>query len=131
VGQASQYEDVDSLYWHVVEAEALNLQPNAWGIEEPLPTAPQLNTPPAVVLLPCLTMDKYGSRVGYGKGFYDRALKRWQTLADQAKLPPPLTVAVCWQACVVQEQRIQSDAWDVSVAYVLTEAGLVKTTPYY
>ncbi len=52
------------------------LQTNAWGIQEPRQGSP---TPPEkidLVLVPLLAVDKQGHRVGYGKGYYDRFLKR-------------------------------------------------------
>ena len=46
------------------------LAPNAYGIAEPLATAPEVR--PAVVLVPLLAFDAEGHRLGYGGGYYDR-----------------------------------------------------------
>lgn len=43
-----------------------------WGIREPLATAKPVT--PAIVLLPLLSFDRLGYRLGYGGGYYDRAL---------------------------------------------------------
>ncbi len=51
------------------------LQLSSWGIPEPswgdLVPAGTID----LVLVPLLAVDKYGHRVGYGKGFYDRLLR--------------------------------------------------------
>lgn len=43
-----------------------------WGIEEPPPSAPQVE--PDILLVPLLAFDAQGWRLGYGGGFYDRTL---------------------------------------------------------
>lgn len=48
------------------------LAEGAWGIREPLPTAPA--TDPDIMLVPLLAFDAAGYRIGYGGGFYDRTL---------------------------------------------------------
>ena len=51
------------------------LQTNEWGIQEPkqgIPTEPEKID---MVLVPLLTFDNQGHRIGYGKGYYDRFLK--------------------------------------------------------
>lgn len=48
------------------------LTPNAWGIAEPLSTAPEVM--PGVVLVPLLAFDAAGHRLGYGGGYYDRTI---------------------------------------------------------
>ncbi len=51
------------------------LTENRWGIPEPMPaTDPIPATDFDIVLVPLLTFDLYGQRVGYGKGYYDRFL---------------------------------------------------------
>ncbi len=47
---------------------------SAWGIPEPLGGTVVKPTDFDIVLIPLLAFDKYGHRVGYGKGFYDRYL---------------------------------------------------------
>lgn len=50
----------------------LPLVPGAFGIEEPGASAVRLE--PDVVLVPLLAFDRRGHRLGYGAGYYDRAL---------------------------------------------------------
>ncbi|WP_337041388.1 5-formyltetrahydrofolate cyclo-ligase [Emticicia sp. 17c] len=49
---------------------------NKFGVPEPINCSPLTVNPKDVdlVLLPLLTFDKQGNRVGYGKGYYDRFL---------------------------------------------------------
>ncbi len=54
--------------WHPADP----LGERAWGIREPLPSAPEVE--PEVMLIPLLAFDAEGFRLGYGGGFYDRTL---------------------------------------------------------
>ncbi|WP_347157393.1 5-formyltetrahydrofolate cyclo-ligase [Pontibacter chitinilyticus] len=76
---------------HHLTDEAVLVE-NAWGIPEPqnaqLILAPEVD----IVLVPLLAFDKYGHRVGYGKGFYDRFLAdcRPDVLKIGLSLAPPV-----------------------------------------
>ena len=50
------------------------LQLNPWGIPEPVNAALYPELVFTHVLVPLLTFDKSGNRVGYGKGYYDQFL---------------------------------------------------------
>ena len=65
---------------------------NRWGIPEPVGAE---EVPPEaidMVLLPLLTFDLQGHRVGYGKGFYDRFLARCRPDVQKVglSLEPPV-----------------------------------------
>jgi 5-formyltetrahydrofolate cyclo-ligase len=49
---------------------------NEYGIEEPIDGIDMFPEEIDLVIVPLLCMDKQGNRVGYGKGYYDRFLKR-------------------------------------------------------
>jgi 5-formyltetrahydrofolate cyclo-ligase len=49
------------------------LKPNAYGIAEPAPAAPEVV--PTAVLVPLLAFDAEGHRLGYGGGYYDRTFE--------------------------------------------------------
>ena len=51
------------------------LEENSWGIPEPKQGVPTPTEKIDLVIIPLLSFDKMGQRVGYGKGFYDRFLK--------------------------------------------------------
>jgi 5-formyltetrahydrofolate cyclo-ligase len=55
---------------------------NSWGIWEPDPqTAEKISLDDCLgVLVPAVAFDRQGHRLGYGKGFYDRALANYRGL---------------------------------------------------
>lgn len=59
----------------VAYADHTHLVENTWGIREPIGESiePEMID---IILVPGLAFDRTGHRVGYGKGFYDRFLKR-------------------------------------------------------
>ncbi|MEI7581428.1 5-formyltetrahydrofolate cyclo-ligase [Runella sp.] len=56
----------------------MTLTINSWGILEPNPVHSLQYAVQNIdlVIVPLLAFDKYGNRVGYGKGFYDRFLSK-------------------------------------------------------
>lgn len=50
----------------------------AFGVEEPLSSSPARD--PAILVIPLLAFDRAGYRLGYGGGYYDRAIARLRTL---------------------------------------------------
>ena len=73
-----------------------------------------------LVLVPVVVADELGNRVGHGAGFYDRTFAR-DRRADSAR---PLLIALCHAIQVVP--RLEARTWDVPLALVATEAGLVR-----
>lgn len=57
------------------------------GVPEPIADGPVAHDEKALVILPGLVFDIYGSRIGYGGGFYDRFL---------AREPGHPTIALCY-----------------------------------
>ena len=64
-----------------------------------------------VVVVPCVAVDLAGNRLGFGAGFYDRALA--------ARAPSTVLLAPVFDFCVVE--RIEPRPWDVPVDVVVTE----------
>lgn len=48
---------------------------NKFGVDEPIDGIDMIPTEIDIVIVPLLSFDKKGNRVGYGKGYYDRFLK--------------------------------------------------------
>lgn len=65
-------------------------------------------------LIPGLGFDRQGTRLGRGKGFYDRALSDFRGLK----------VGVCFQNQFFDE-RLPREVFDVPMDFVLTECGVV------
>jgi 5-formyltetrahydrofolate cyclo-ligase len=52
------------------------LETSAWGIQEPKQGIPAPANKIDMIIVPMLAVDARGQRVGYGKGYYDRFLKK-------------------------------------------------------
>lgn len=70
-----------------------DLAPGAYGIREPDPSRaaewPEREAPGAL-LLPGLAFDRYGGRLGYGGGYYDRYLDGLRRRLPEGSALPPL-----------------------------------------
>lgn len=69
---------------------------------------------PGLLLVPLLGFDRRGNRLGYGKGYYDRAL---------AGLPQAVTIGLAF--ATQEEPALPVEPTDQPLDYVLTEAGLI------
>lgn len=58
----------------VLDFTSDQIQKNKFNIPEPIYGNEMLSSDLDIVLIPLMTFDKQGYRVGYGKGFYDRFL---------------------------------------------------------
>ncbi|MGI9520074.1 MAG: 5-formyltetrahydrofolate cyclo-ligase [Hyphomicrobiaceae bacterium] len=97
--------------------EGDQLEKQLWGIEEPQDGAPV--TVPDLLLIPLLAYDRYGWRLGYGGGFYDR------TLSDLRSKKKVQAVGI---AFVEQEvDSVPYSANDQRLDWMLTPQGLRHT----
>jgi 5-formyltetrahydrofolate cyclo-ligase len=67
-----QNEEMESFYFDGLH----QLKKNSWGILEPTQGVSTPINEIDLVIVPLLAFDKLGHRIGYGKGFYDRFLKK-------------------------------------------------------
>lgn len=89
----------------------------AWfGAKEPLGTRVLAPTEIDVVVTPGLVFDRAGHRIGYGRGFYDRFLRRVR--------PDAFKVAVAFQEQLRDEVPARSD--DVPVDAIVTDSGTIR-----
>ena len=86
-----------------------------FGTVGPGPEAAVLN--PVLMLVPLAAFDKVGNRIGYGAGYYDRAIERLK-----AKGIVPRLVAIAWDCQEVD--MVPAEPHDVPLDAVLTESGL-------
>lgn len=63
----------------------------------------------SIIIVPGLCFDKNGNRLGYGKGYYDRFLKKYSLIS----------VGLCYNSLVKNE--IPVNEYDEKVDYIVTE----------
>ncbi len=72
-----------------------------------------------VVLMPLVAFDKRGNRIGYGKGFYDRFLKR---LLQQGITPCRIGLSFLLQ----EVDLVPANSWDQPLDGVVHEQGIIR-----
>lgn len=102
-----------SLVWHLWHPED-NLKTNKYGIKEPLKTAKIIAPNQAdLIIVPAVSIDLQGFRLGYGGGFYDRLLSSPLCLTTN-------TVAILFDITCTDD--IPIDSWDRKINYLCTES---------
>lgn len=91
-----------------------DLKLGSYGIEEPeTPEVEQFKYD--CIIIPMLSADLYGNRVGYGKGFYDNFLKK--TTGTK--------IGLVYDACVT-DQKIEHEHFDVPLDILITENRVIE-----
>jgi 5-formyltetrahydrofolate cyclo-ligase len=91
--------------------EAPAAEPSPWGVLQPPGEAEALA--PDVVLVPLVLADRNGTRIGHGKGHYDRAL------AHLGDAKPIFTIGLGWDDQIV-DGPIPRDPWDMQLDAIAT-----------
>jgi 5-formyltetrahydrofolate cyclo-ligase len=95
---------------------ALELRQGTFGIPEPDAACTVCSPEGAdLIVIPGIAFDLYGRRIGYGKGYYDKALHR---LEGKGKL-----IAFCYDFQVVDE--IVGEPHDVRMDMLITETRVI------
>ncbi|MBQ8432455.1 MAG: 5-formyltetrahydrofolate cyclo-ligase [Clostridia bacterium] len=98
--------------------EGARLMRGAYGIPEPVREAPLCPlTERTLCLLPALTFDPCGRRLGYGKGYYDRFLATFPGVAAGAVLGSMMV------------KEVPTEPHDRPVSCIYTEKGLLPCKP--
>lgn len=84
------------------------LKENDLGIPEPMDAKPASFEQVDLVLVPLVSADKIGNRIGYGGGYYDRLLNNTKVSKVGLSLSPLL------------DQMVQLSDWDIKLDIVLT-----------
>jgi 5-formyltetrahydrofolate cyclo-ligase len=98
-----------------------DVQVNRYGIPEPLAADPADTADTAgadaldVIVVPCVAVDREGGRLGFGAGYYDRALAAGR---------PALVVGVAFEGQVVGD--VGTLPHDERLDAVITEAGTTR-----
>lgn len=95
------------------------LEPNRYGIGELPEHLQQLIAPEQidVCLIPGITFDHAGTRLGFGAGYYDRYLPRVNPSAKR--------IALAYE-CQMHSETLPRDAYDLPMQYILTERKLYQ-----
>ncbi|MDB5693005.1 MAG: 5-formyltetrahydrofolate cyclo-ligase [Alphaproteobacteria bacterium] len=86
-------------------------EPSPWGVLQPPASAEGLA--PDIVLVPLVAADRGGTRIGHGKGHYDRAL------AHLREGGPALAIGLAWEPQIL-DRPIPADPWDVRLDAIAT-----------
>ncbi len=98
-------------------ADPSELRKGAFGIPEPCPLCPVHSPEEAdLIVVPGVAFDIDGRRIGYGKGYYDRALHH---LEGNGRL-----VGLCYDFQVIQE--IPGEPHDVRMDMIITERRVIR-----
>lgn len=91
--------------------EAPAVEPSPWGVLQPSGGAEALA--PDAVLVPLVAADRSGTRIGHGKGHYDRTLSH---LREGGRI---FTIGLGWEEQILSEP-IPADPWDVPLDALAT-----------
>lgn len=93
------------------------LEKGAYDIREPKADEKNLvlENSNAVCIVPGLSFDREGFRLGFGKGYYDRFLSDFKGT----------TVGLCYDECL--SEKMICNSHDISVQYVVTETMIYNT----
>lgn len=94
-------------------------EPSPWGVLQPPASAEALA--PDLLLVPLVAADRAGTRIGHGKGHYDRAL------AFLRESGPVFTIGLGWEPQLLDEP-IPADPWDVPLDAVATPGRWIART---
>ena len=102
---------IDFKYW--IPNEPLYV--NRYGILEP--KKQNITFKPDIILVPLVTFDRSLNRIGYGKGYYDRALKQ---LSSNKKI---LTIGMAFS--FQEASIIPTNQYDYNLDCILTNRNLI------
>ena len=91
---------------------------NKFGILEPKSSKKKII--PDLIMVPLVAFDNRLNRIGYGKGYYDRSLKKISKIKKNAIF---LGIAYSFQKC----QKIPTNKHDFKLDYIFTEKGIINS----
>ena len=94
-----------------------DLEENDLGIPEPRKEAEAVPCNRDIFLVPGLLFDRYGQRLGYGGGYYDRYLSRY----------PAASFGICYHEQVTDDHFI-NEPWDIPVNKIITDREIISVS---
>ena len=91
---------------------------NKFGILEPKKTNKEII--PDLILVPLAAFDNKLNRIGYGKGYYDRSLKRNYKIKNNTV---SVGIAYSFQKC----KSVPINKHDFKLDYIFTEQGIISS----
>ena len=91
---------------------------NTFGILEPNNSKKKII--PDLVMVPLVAFDNSLNRIGYGKGYYDRCLKKINKVKKKTIF---LGIAYSFQKC----NKIPTNKHDFKLDYIFTERGIISS----
>ena len=93
------------------------LEPHPYGYAQPIMTSSEVNPEKIdLALVPGLCFDEMGTRLGYGRGYYDRLLPKLR--------PDVPLVGVIANALIVPE--LPKDLFDIPMIHLVSERGVAR-----
>lgn len=103
---------------HYLLTDQTKIINNRYGIPEPDENGLPIDESRLdVIFIPLLAVDRYGNRVGYGKGFYDRFLRNCK----------PDVVKIGLSFFEPLDTKIESNMFDIRLNYVVSCQNAIKT----
>ena len=91
-----------------------DLSPGAYGILEPSAGEPTMSFEPAsLCIVPALSYDEKGNRLGFGKGYYDRFLSGFKGIKT----------GICYELSLCE--TLPADDHDIRVDNIVTEDRII------
>ena len=87
-------------------------EPSPWGVLQPAADSEPLS--PDTVLVPLVAADRTGTRIGHGKGHYDRAIAHLRAGGHQVT-----TIGLGWDV-QVSDEPLPADPWDQKLDAIAT-----------
>lgn len=95
-----------------------DLKDGRWGIKEPKETCP-LQSSTQLIVMPGVAFDEEKNRLGYGGGYYDRYLERYQ----QQDFVFPLLIAIAYEEQIIG--KVPTVSTDVTPNMIITDVRIL------
>ena len=95
------------------------LVPDRFGIATPMSSEVVDPVDIDLVLVPLVAFDDSNHRIGNGKGYYDRYLRRIEDAAHEMGRQPPPFIGAAFE--VQRVEPFEPTDWDVALDFVVTE----------